>query len=398
MQGDIQSTDNNLGNNWSFKSENYTRNMTYNGSETIVAYEPYELPKEFMITFICLYGIMIFGSVGGNIIVCYTIFTVQRLRTVTNFFLASLSVSDILMTIACIPFTVTSNIIFHYWPFGAWMCPLVQYIQIVTVLQRAFTMVAVACDRHFVISRPLKKRMTKPKARVLILIFWLVALLTALPTAIHSKIMYLPREPGSNGLCMEIWHSHKFRYIYSVVLMLLQYFLPLMIMMCTYLHIGYMIWIKQAPGEADSNRDMRIASSKRKTLKMLVAVVITYALTWLPLHALTIMGDINPNLYNHMHTHIMWLTFHFVAFSNSGTNPIIYCYMNKTFRVGFNLFFSKIFCINKQTPHGRRFTMSVPSTPSSRSFTGYIQYNSRVAKKQRKANGPCMYSTELNNL
>jgi hypothetical protein len=135
-----------------------------------------------------------------------------------------------------------------------------------------------------------------------------------------------------------------------------------------------------------------------QTLKMLVAVVITYALTWLPLHALTIMGDINPNLYNHMHTHIMWLTFHFVAFSNSGTNPIIYCYMNKTFRVGFNLFFRRIFCINKQTPHARRFTMSVPSTPSSRSFTGYIQYNSRVAKRQRKANGPCMYSTELDNL
>jgi len=272
MQGDIQSTDHhNLGNNWSFKSENYTRNMTYNGSETIVAYEPYELPKGFIITFISLYAIMIFGSVGGNIIVCYTIFTVQRLRTVTNFFLASLSVSDILVTIVCIPFTVTSNIIFHYWPFGAWMCPLVQYIQIVTVLQRAFTMVAVACDRHFVISRPLKKRMTKPKARVLILIFWLVALLTALPTAIHSKIMYLPREPGSNGLCMEIWHSHKFRYIYSVVLMLLQYFVPLIIMMCTYLHIGYMIWIKQPPGEADSNRDMRIASSKRKVRNIYLA-------------------------------------------------------------------------------------------------------------------------------
>jgi hypothetical protein len=65
MQGDIQSTDHhNLDNNW-FKSENYTRNMTYNGSETIVTYEPYELPKGFIITFISLYAIMIFGSVGG---------------------------------------------------------------------------------------------------------------------------------------------------------------------------------------------------------------------------------------------------------------------------------------------------------------------------------------------
>ena len=241
--------------------------MLYNASDMepeMISYEPYQMPKAFIITIVCLYGIMVFVSVGGNLVVCYTVFTIQRLRTVTNFFLASLSVSDILMTVVCIPFTVMSNIIYHYWPFWDWMCPLVQYLQLVSVLQRAFTMVAVACDRHFVISKPLKKRISKAKARVMITVFWFFAMLIAIPTAIHSKIVYLQFEPGSNGLCVEVWHSHASRYIYSVSIMMLQYFVPLFIMMCTYTHIGYMIWIKQPPGEADSSRDLRIASSKRK--------------------------------------------------------------------------------------------------------------------------------------
>lgn len=246
---------------------NQTRNMTYNTSDlegTIITYEPYTLPHSFIVTLLCLYGFMIFVSIGGNFVVCYTIFTVQRLRTVTNFFLASLSFSDILMTVLCIPFTVMSNIIFHYWPFGNVMCPLVQYLQLVAVVQRSLTMVAVACDRHIVISKPLKKRISKPRARVMIFVFWMSSMIIALPTAIHSKIVYLQFEPGSNGLCMEMWESHKSRYIYSLFIMLLQYFVPLFILMCTYTHIGYMIWIKQPPGEADSTRDMRIASSKRK--------------------------------------------------------------------------------------------------------------------------------------
>lgn len=239
----------------------------YNSStreQDLLPYELYQIPQAFIIIIVCLYGIIVFVSIGGNLVVCYTVFTVQRLRTVTNFFLASLSVSDMLMTVFCIPFTVMSNIIYHYWPFWGWMCPLVQYLQLVSVLQRAFTMVAIACDRHFVISKPLKKRISKAKARVMITLFWILAMLAAIPTAVYSKIVYLQYEPGSRGLCVEVWHDHESRYIYSVTIMMLQYFLPLFIMLCTYTHIGYMIWIKRPPGEADSSRDLRIASSKRK--------------------------------------------------------------------------------------------------------------------------------------
>ncbi|CAC5414072.1 Rya-R [Mytilus coruscus] len=227
-------------------------------------FEMYDLPLLFIVPLLLLYGIVVVISLGGNIAVCYTLCNGKVLITVTNFFLASLSVSDILMTILCIPATVVSDIIYKYWVLGSFMCHVVHYLQLVAVLQRAFSVVAITCDRHFIISRPFKQRMTKKTARLLVLLLWIFAFIIALPSAWYSQVIYLQYHPGSHGLCIELWDDQQLQHIYSITILLLQYFMPLLIMICVYVHIGYIIWIKPTPGEADKVRDKRIALSKRK--------------------------------------------------------------------------------------------------------------------------------------
>lgn len=229
-----------------------------------VFFETYDLPLSFIILVLLLYGMVAVISFGGNIVVCYTLCNGKVLLTVTNFFLASLSVSDILMTILCIPTTIISDIIYKHWVLGSFMCHVLHYLQLVAVLQRAFSVVAITCDRHFVISRPLKQRMTKKTARLLVLLLWILAFIIALPSAWYSQVKYLQNQPGSHGLCIELWDDQQLQHTYSVILLLLQYFMPLLIMICLYVHIGYIIWIKPTPGEADKVRDKRIALSKRK--------------------------------------------------------------------------------------------------------------------------------------
>lgn len=85
-----------------------------------------------------------------------------------------------------------------------------------------------------------------------------------------------------------------------------------------------------------------------QSLKMLFIVVAVYGITWLPLHILTIFGDIYPETFNYMFAHCLWLFFHWLAFSNSGINPIIYCWINKTFRSRFY----RVCCIDS-CHHGR---------------------------------------------
>ena len=81
---------------------------------------------------------------------------------------------------------------------------------------------------------------------------------------------------------------------------------------------------------------------------MMVTVVIFYALCWLPLHTITLVGDHNPNIYNNKYIPILWLCFHWLSMSNSCYNPIIYLWMSPKFRAGLRLALNS--CFQRKQP------------------------------------------------
>ena len=72
-------------------------------------------------------------------------------------------------------------------------------------------------------------------------------------------------------------------------------------------------------------------------IRMMITVVVFYALCWLPLHTITLMGDHNPAIYNNKYTPVLWLFFHWLSMSNSCYNPVIYIWMSPKFRAGLHL-------------------------------------------------------------
>lgn len=54
------------------------------------------------------------------------------------------------------------------------------------------------------------------------------------------------------------------RYYYSIALLVLQYVIPISVLVFTYTSIAVMVWGKRPPGEAENVRDQRMARSKRK--------------------------------------------------------------------------------------------------------------------------------------
>lgn len=54
------------------------------------------------------------------------------------------------------------------------------------------------------------------------------------------------------------------RYYYSIALLVLQYVIPITVLVFTYTSIAIMVWGKRPPGEAENIRDQRMARSKRK--------------------------------------------------------------------------------------------------------------------------------------
>lgn len=211
---------------------------------------------------ISLYSGIIVLAVGGNLIVCYIVLAYQRMRTVTNYFIVNLACSDVLMSVLCIPFSFVANVLVQFWPFGAIMCPIVTCVQGVAVFLSAFTLVAISLDRYRAILFPMKPRLTGRQAVIIILLIWVLSIAVTLPIAIMSELQ--PIEGSPYYYCDEKWPDPQQRYIYTLVIMVLQYFLPLFVLMFTYISIAVIIWGKKTPGEAQNTRDQRLAQSKRK--------------------------------------------------------------------------------------------------------------------------------------
>lgn len=214
-----------------------------------------------------LYSLLFVVAVGGNLLVCCVVLGQERMRTVTNFFLLNLAIGDMAKGLICIPVTYVVNILVPYWPFAHFMCPFLLYTQAAFVFLSAFTLVAMSIDRYVAIIHPLRPKLTSKTAFVTLTVVWILAFLVPLPTVITSRV----HNPYKNktdecqkGMCSEVIMDMNLLYMYSMAIMCIQYFIPLAVLMFTYSRIGYIIWIKRTPGEAERRRDERIASSKRK--------------------------------------------------------------------------------------------------------------------------------------
>jgi cholecystokinin A receptor len=75
-----------------------------------------------------LYSLIFLLAVVGNALVILTLVQNQRMRTITNVFLLNLAVSDLLLGVFCMPFTLIGALLRDF-VFGELMCKLIPYSQ-----------------------------------------------------------------------------------------------------------------------------------------------------------------------------------------------------------------------------------------------------------------------------
>ncbi|XP_041970607.1 RYamide receptor-like [Aricia agestis] len=227
------------------------------------------------------------------------------------------------MTLFCVPFSFISVLILKYWPFGAAMCKIVNFSQAVSVLISAYTLLAICIDRYLVVTRPLRPRLSKRVAKVIVSCVWIGAVVTAAPIFVVSELQKpsLWHEVCELDICAERWPTPQQAQRYSCLLLALQFALPLTVLVWTYARIARLVWGKRPPGEAETTRDNRIQYSKRK-------------LVWTSHEEEWAVWAGAP---------YVWFACHWLAMSHSCYNPIIYCYMNSRYREGFKQVFIDLF-------------------------------------------------------
>uniref|UniRef100_A0A2H1WWF1 SFRICE_037505 n=1 Tax=Spodoptera frugiperda TaxID=7108 RepID=A0A2H1WWF1_SPOFR len=77
----------------------------------------------------------------------------------------------------------------------------------------------------------------------------------------------------------------------------------------------------------------------QQVVKMMIVVVVIFAVCWLPFHVYFLVTSYYPDVVNYPHIQEIYLGIYWLAMSNSMYNPIIYCWMNSKFRRGFKQFF-----------------------------------------------------------
>lgn len=167
-----------------------------------------------------------------------------------NLYLASLAVSDLLMGLFCIPVTFT-QICLGYWPFTHILCPTVVYAQLVMVTASTLTNTAISLNRLTGIMDPMRPRRlnsSNPFSRTWFRIacIWFIALTGSIVQLVVTRV----RSEDGIEVCQEGWSGQLHnRSIYTVVLFLVLYVIPLGIQGTTYGFISYKLWKRDTPGE-----------------------------------------------------------------------------------------------------------------------------------------------------
>ncbi|CAM9601891.1 unnamed protein product [Bubo scandiacus] len=333
---------------------------------------------------VLLYALIFALSVGGNALVVAVLALNRRLRTVTNAFLLSLALSDLLLALCCMPFTLLPNLMGTF-VFGEAVCKLVAYLMGVSVSVSTFSLVAIAIERHSAICHPLQSRawQTRSHARRVVAGTWALSALLMVPYAVYSTTRPTRAPPA--------------RY---VLLLLILFFIPGVVMAVAYglisreLYRGIRFELDlkgeaggesgggtrggcaprgtPRPGHASppaacdegdgcylqlsrpggavelralgapperggarvSGAEAKLAA-KRRVIRMLVVIVATFFLCWLPVFAANTWRAFAPRAAQRALSGTPISFIHLLSYASACANPLIYCFMNRRFRRAF---------------------------------------------------------------
>ncbi|XP_060114299.1 orexin receptor type 2 isoform X2 [Heteronotia binoei] len=328
----------------------------------------YLRPKEYEWLLIAGYIIVFLVALIGNILVCVAVWKNHHMQTVTNYFIVNLSLADVLVTITCLPATLVVDIT-ETWFLGDSLC------KTVSVSVSVLTLSCIALDRWYAICHPLMFKSTAKRARKSIIIIWIVSCIIMIPQAIvmecSSVLPGLANKTILFTVCDEHWGAEVYPKLYHTCFFLITYMAPLCLMVLAYLQIFHKLWCRQIPGTSAAvqrkwkplqataqtrglrpSAKLRISAvaaeikqirARRKTARMLMVVLLVFALCYLPISILNILKRVF-GLFNNAddrETVYAWFTFsHWLVYANSAANPIIYNFLSGKFREEFKAAFS----------------------------------------------------------
>ncbi|CAF2082265.1 unnamed protein product [Rotaria magnacalcarata] len=342
----------------------------------------------FEVIILLIYGIMIIFSFFTNLIAIIIFTFGHHSRSELSPFLLNLSVFNIIMTVYCMPFTITS-LIFQRWLYARELCIVLDVFKTFSVSGVLLTLIGIAIDRYCAVKYPLAIKIYSVSKRnvIALLIIWILSIILAvlwsparsLPmqqkrlwvnsrsllrdyilatdnTTDISKSDYLLKNLDYKIVdtiqCVPNKESRPVEVRRTILNFLQTYFFPLFILAFVYLRIAAMLWRRSNDKSSEikgtaitvnhlfTHESTQFKKKLKQGIKMIIAVVVLYAVLWLPMNVFQLSLNLlcyDGTYYQNFCSHttllqLLYIGSHFLTVSNTAINPIIYGFVHIRFR------------------------------------------------------------------
>lgn len=278
----------------------------------------------------------------GNVLVIFVILNSRKMKTVTNMYIFTLALSDLIFILHIA--MVATTVIIKHWIFGEVLCKFYWITVSLTMFSSVLTLSCLSFDRYIAVCKPvISQRHRQPaKAGFVIICIWGLSLLLSIPMILYSKRTL--KKDQDTYVCSLDWPDSRVSTVpaYTIYNFIIGCAIPLCFISIFYTCV--IIHMKGA-GPANRQRSKEQRRNHRKVTLLVLAIILVYGVCWLPYWIMMIVVTIQsryetvPMIVMHIIT--------ILTYANSMVNPILYAFLSENFRQKFKEMF-QFSCICKK--------------------------------------------------
>lgn len=183
--------------------------------------------------------------------------------------------------------------------------------------------------------------MKLPVCIALIISIWIVSISVSLPLAVYQKLSWFKER--EIYVCDEDWPDPAARKFFTLATLGLQYIVPCSLIIFCYSRVSVALTrrarstvVKRGSRTKTTiERHRKVISRKRRTNRMLIAMVVIFVLCWLPLNVIILILEYRDGLDGWRYFLLTFFAAHVTAMSSTVYNPFLYAWMNDNFQTEF---------------------------------------------------------------
>ena len=189
----------------------------------------YDMKHPALGTFLALVSFVV---IVGNIMVIVAVFKELYLRSVTNYFIVSLAIADVMVGGVVMPFSISHEMTNAVWLYGQEWCDLWHSLDVLASTASILNLCVISLDRYWAITDPINypSRMSNSKVCLLITLVWVCSAGISFPAIAWWKAV--TESQPSEHQCQFTEDSG-----YLIISSLISFYFPTFIMMFVYAKI-----------------------------------------------------------------------------------------------------------------------------------------------------------------